>query len=148
MQCTKAIVLVAGFGTRRLPVAKAIEKCMLPVLNRPIVDYVVEDCIKAGIKEIFFVISEGQTQIKQFYSRQPALEQHLRDHKKEHLLPLALPTQDCTFHYIEQPAGKYGTTVPVWLARDVIKEGEKVLVVSGDQFYFNEDGSSEARQFF
>ena len=42
---TKAIILLAGYGTRRLPITKAIEKCMLPIGNRPVVDYVVQDCL-------------------------------------------------------------------------------------------------------
>ena len=71
---TKAIIPVAGWGTRRLPITKTIEKCMLPVGNRPIIDYVVEDCIKAGITDIYFVVSEGSTQVKRFYSNNPKLE--------------------------------------------------------------------------
>lgn len=51
MAITKAIIPVAGWGTRRLPIIKAIDKCMMPVGNRPIVGYVVRDC-KAGIKNI------------------------------------------------------------------------------------------------
>ena len=52
---TKAIIPVAGWGTRRLPITKAIEKCMLPIGNRPLVDYVVQDCLKAGITDLYFV---------------------------------------------------------------------------------------------
>ena len=47
---TKAIIPVAGWGTRRLPITKAIEKCMLPIGNRPLVDYVVQDCIIAVLQ--------------------------------------------------------------------------------------------------
>ena len=54
---TKAIIPVAGWGTRRLPVTKAIEKCMLPLGNRPVVDYIVQDCVRAGIRDIYFVVS-------------------------------------------------------------------------------------------
>ncbi|MEK7152333.1 MAG: sugar phosphate nucleotidyltransferase, partial [Patescibacteria group bacterium] len=44
-RCTKAVIAVAGFGTRRLPITKALEKCLIPIGNRPIVDYIVEDCL-------------------------------------------------------------------------------------------------------
>ena len=54
---TKAIIPVAGWGTRRLPITKIIEKSMLPVGNRPLVDYSVQDLIKAGVKDIYMVIS-------------------------------------------------------------------------------------------
>ena len=47
MAVTKAVIAVAGYGTRWLPLTKALEKCMIPVLNRPVIDYVVEDCIKS-----------------------------------------------------------------------------------------------------
>lgn len=50
---SKAIIPVAGWGTRRLPITKTIEKCMLPIGNRPLVDFVVQDCLKAGITDIF-----------------------------------------------------------------------------------------------
>ena len=53
MEITKAIIPVAGWGTRMLPITKAIEKCMLPVGKRPIIDYVVQDCLAAGIREFY-----------------------------------------------------------------------------------------------
>lgn len=148
MKPTKAIIPVAGYGTRRLPVSKSLEKCMLPVLNRPIVDYIVQDCIKAGITEFYFVINKGATQIKTYYQRDPNLEDYLKRHGKEDLLPQVMPPEDCTFHFVEQPVNKdYGTTVPVWLCREFVKPGENVLVVMGDQFFLNRDGESEAAHF-
>src|SRR3972149_4852589 len=53
MKIEKAVITAAGYGTRFLPVTKTIQKEMMPVLNKPLVDYVVDDCIKAGIKEIY-----------------------------------------------------------------------------------------------
>ena len=54
---TKAIILAAGWGTRRLPITKSVEKCMLPIGNRPVIDYVVQDAILAGIKDIYFGVN-------------------------------------------------------------------------------------------
>lgn len=148
MKPTKAIIPVAGYGTRRLPVSKSLEKCMLPVLNRPIADYIVEDCIKAGIKDFYFVINQGATQLKSYYKRDTNLEAYLKRNQKDNLLPLVVPPANCTFHFIEQPVDKdYGTTVPVWLCRNFVNENEKVLVIMGDQFFLNRDGASEAAQF-
>lgn len=141
---TKAIIPVAGWGTRRLPVAKTIEKCMLPVGNRPIIDYNVQDCIKAGINEFIFVVGEQSSQLQEYYRSNIPLNDYLRRNGKTNLLPLVKPLEGVKFHFVVQPSmGKYGTAVPVALASDYIDEGESVLVVMGDDFFFNADGSSE-----
>ena len=139
---TKAIIPVAGWGTRRLPITKAIEKCMLPIGNRPIVDYVVEDCIKAGITEIYFVVNQNfNQQIKTYYGDNAALNEYLESRGKE---PLPRIDEKVTFHYIEQASNdKYGTAIPVALAAEHIIEGESAVVVMGDDFIYNADGSSE-----
>lgn len=141
---TKAIIAVAGWGTRRLPITKAIEKCMLPVGNRPIVDYVVRDCIKAGIKEIFFVVNKGSTQLQQYYSDNEQLNQFLTYNRKQDLMELARPPQEVMFHYIEQDSNdKYGTAIPVALVYPHLKKEDSVVVMTGDDFVYNRDGSSE-----
>ncbi len=135
---TKAIISVAGWGTRRLPITKAIEKCMLPIGNRPLVDYVVQDCISAGIKDIYFVISEGSTQLKQYYSNNDSLNQYLIHNGKNDALKVVAAPQNVTFHYIEQPMlGKYGTAIPVALASQYIVDNESVVVLGGDDFIYN-----------
>lgn len=58
MNVTKAIIMVAGWGTRMLPITKSIEKCMLPIGTRPVIDFVVRDIVSAGIKDIYFVVGE------------------------------------------------------------------------------------------
>ncbi len=141
---TKAIIAVAGWGTRRLPITKAIEKSMLPVGNRPIVDYVVRDCIKAGIKEIFFVVNKGSTQLQQYYSDNEQLNQFLTYNRKQDLMELARPPREVIFHYIEQDSNdKYGTAIPVALVYPHLKKEESVVVMTGDDFVYNRDGSSE-----
>jgi len=144
---TKAIIPVAGWGTRRLPITKAIEKCMLPIGNRPLVDYVVQDCIKAGIKDIYFVVAEGSTQLQQYYSDNDALNQYLiKNGKNTEIGLIALP-ENIRFHYIEQPqTGIYGTAVPVALAARYIVDDESVVVLGGDDFIYNQDGSSEVQR--
>ncbi len=141
---TKAIIPVAGWGTRRLPIAKAIEKCMLPIGNRPLVDYIVRDCVGAGITDIFFVISKGDTQIQKYFSVNQELNSYLTYNGKQDLLPLVMPPQNINFHYIEQATNeKYGTAVPVGLCVPYLAKGESVAVMMGDDFIFNPDGSSE-----
>ncbi len=143
---TKSIIPVAGFGTRRLPISKAIEKCMLPICNRPIVDYVVQDCIKAGITDIYFVVSGQNTQLEAYYSHNDQLSRYLVANNKQDLLPLIEPPK-VNFHYVIQPIeGKYGTAIPVALVAPLIDPGESVVVLMGDDFIYNSDGSSEVER--
>jgi UTP--glucose-1-phosphate uridylyltransferase len=145
----KAIIPVAGYGTRRLPITKAVEKCMLPVGNRPIVDYVVEDCIKAGIEEFYFVVGEEFAQLKRYYGRNLLLEEYLRAKgKTDELGEILALSEKATFHYVVQDQHQpYGTTTPLWLCRAMIGRGESFLFISGDQFYHNPDGTSEVAHF-
>lgn len=142
---TKAIIPVAGWGTRRLPITKIIEKSMLPVGNRPLVDYSVQELIKAGVKDIYMVISNVEPcQVQEFYKDNLALNQYLIDRGKEDRLKLAktLP-DDVTIHYtIQDPAGKYGTAVPIAMVVEEYNLDEPVLVFMGDDFIWNPDGES------
>lgn len=145
MKPTKVIIPVAGYGTRRLPVAKSVEKCMMPLLNRPIVDYIVQDCIKAGVTEIYFVISNGAPQLRSYYGHNKDLEEYLTRKGATEQLKSITPPDGINFHFInqEQPDGAYGTTVPVWACRDIVEPNENVLIIMGDQCLWREDGGSD-----
>jgi UTP--glucose-1-phosphate uridylyltransferase len=146
LKCTKAIIPVAGYGTRRLPITKAVEKAMLPILNRPVIDYVVEDCVKAGITDIYFVVSGEAQQIRDYYSRISQLEAYLHANGKDAVIPSVQPPQDVQFHFVEQDTSvgaPYGTAIPVALCRQFMSDDEHVLVLMGDDFIYNTDGSSE-----
>lgn len=139
----KAIIPVAGWGSRWLPITKTIEKCMLPIGNRPIIDYVVQDCLKAGIEEFIFIVGEQSNQLEAYYRSNLHLNNYLRRSGKEDLLPLVAPI-DAGLYFITQPSyGKYGTAVPVGLALDYVDDDESVVVLMGDDFIYNVDGSSE-----
>ena len=144
---TKAIIPVAGWGTRRLPITKIIEKSMLPIGNRPLVDYSVQELIKAGVKDIYMVISNVEPcQVQEFYKDNLALNQYLIDRGKEDRLKLAktLP-DDVTIHYtVQDPAGKYGTAVPIAMVVEEYNLNEPVLVFMGDDFIWNPGGESAA----
>lgn len=144
---TKAIIPVAGWGTRRLPITKIIEKSMLPVGNRPLVDYSVQDLIKAGVKDIYMVISNVEPcQVQEFYKDNLALNQYLEDRGKSDRLALAktLP-DDVTIHYtVQDPSGKYGTAVPIAMVVEEYRIDEPVLVFMGDDFVWNPNGESAA----
>lgn len=144
---TKAIVPVAGWGTRRLPITKIIEKSMLPVGNRPLVDYSVQELIRAGVKDIYMVISNTEPcQVREFYRDNLALNQYLIERGKKDRLELAktLP-DDITLHYtVQDPAGKYGTAVPVAMVTEEYKIDEPVYVFMPDAFIWNPNGESAA----
>lgn len=145
MSCRKAIIPVAGYGTRRLPITKSIEKCMLPLGNRPVVDYIVQDSIRAGVTDIYFVVSGGAEQLRRYYERDVELERHLIDSGKQALIETITPSVDVKFHYIEQDMqdGRYGTAVPVWLCRDYVEPDELFLVIMGDDVTYVTDGQSD-----
>lgn len=147
MKISKAIIPVAGWGTRRLPITKIIEKSMLPVGNRPLVDYSVQELIKAGVKDIYMVVSNVEPcQVREFYKDNLALNQYLIERGKEDRLALAktLP-DDVTIHYtVQDPSGKYGTAVPIAMVVKEFKIDEPVLVFMGDDFVWNPDGESAA----
>lgn len=144
---TKAIVPVAGWGTRRLPITKVIEKSMLPVGDRPLVDYSVQELIKAGVTDIYMIISNVEPcQVREFYRDNVALNQYLIERGKESRLALAKTLPDnVQIHYIQQdPSGKYGTAVPIAMAVEKFKIDEPVLVFMGDDFIWNPGGESAA----
>lgn len=149
MDCTKAIIPVAGYGTRWLPITKAIEKCMLPVGNRPVIDYVVEDCRWAGIRDFIFVVGEEFSQLKRYYGYNQLLEEYLEDHgKTAELDEMRILRNKARFHYVVQDRYQpYGTATPIWLCRHLIKSGENFMVVFGDNFFYRKDGSSELKDF-
>lgn len=147
--CTKAIILVAGFGTRRLPITKSIEKCMIPVGNRPTIDYLVQDCIRAGITDIVFVVGEDFEQLKHYYGRNISLEEHLTAKGKQaQLEEIRNLSKGARFHYVIQDSYQpYGTSIPVHLARDFIKDDERFIVAYGDNIMYRKDGTSELTDF-
>jgi UTP--glucose-1-phosphate uridylyltransferase len=147
MQINKAIIPVAGWGTRSLPITKVIEKAMLPIGNRPLADYVVEDCAKAGIKEVYIVIDEKPfSQIKAYYEENAKLNNYLVARGKSDKLSLADTSRDgLTIHFYAQKDvdNRYGSAEPV---AQVVREfniNEPCVILMGDDFVYNADGSSD-----
>src|SRR5271155_5729048 len=78
----KAVLPVAGLGTRFLPATKAIPKEMLPVVDKPLIQYAVEECIASGIEHIIFVTGRRKNAIEDHFDLAPELEQFLEEHGK------------------------------------------------------------------
>ena len=145
---TKAIIPVAGWGTRRLPITKIIEKSMLPVGNRPLVDYSVQEFIDAGLTDIYMVISNVEPcQVQEFYKDNIALNKYLIERGKEDRLKLAktLPNNVKIHYTVQDPSGKYGTAVPVAMVVEEYNINEPVFCFMGDDFVWNPEGESSAK---
>ena len=86
MPVTKAVIPAAGLGTRMLPAAKAVPKEMLPVLDKPVVQYVVEEAAAAGVDDVLLVVSREKKAIEDHFDRHPELDARLAAGGKSHLL--------------------------------------------------------------
>ena len=86
MKVNKALIPVAGFGTRLLPASKSIPKEMLPIVDRPAILYVLEEIIQAGIEMVVFIQGRGKTAIEDFFDTSFELEAHLQATHQTHLL--------------------------------------------------------------
>ncbi|MFN3568163.1 MAG: UTP--glucose-1-phosphate uridylyltransferase [Caldimicrobium sp.] len=84
----KAVIPVAGFGTRMLPITKVIPKELLPILNRPVIEYVVDEIIHSGYESLIFVISYGKEAILDYFDIDIGLRSFLEERKKEKLLKI------------------------------------------------------------
>jgi UTP--glucose-1-phosphate uridylyltransferase len=145
MTVTTAIIFAAGYGTRMLPITAAVEKELLPILDRPIIDYVVSDCIAAGITRIIFVIQPGSHGLRDYYAGNPGLEHALRRLGKTAALEsLDAIHRRATFEFVEQPeTAGYGTAVPLGIAAPLLAPDEAFLVCDGDAFSWHANGASE-----
>jgi UTP--glucose-1-phosphate uridylyltransferase len=103
MKVRKAIIPAAGLGTRFLPMTKSVPKEMLPVVDKPVIQYVVEECVCSGIKEILIVIGGGKRSIEEHFGRAPDLERELEERGKSGLRDEIRQISDlANIHYVWQ----------------------------------------------
>jgi UTP--glucose-1-phosphate uridylyltransferase len=132
----KAVIPAAGFGTRFLPQTKAMPKEMLPIVNKPVIQYVVEEVVNSGIEDIVIVTGSNKRAIEDhFDSPSEDLTKNLLQGKKEHLLEeVRRISEMANFIYVRQK-GPYGNGTPVLAAEPVI-EDEPFAVIWGDEFIY------------
>jgi len=128
----KAVFPVAGLGTRVLPAVKAIPKELLPVVDRPLIEYAVEEALDSGIEELIFVTGRGKTALEDHFDRVPALEEMLADKGKTRELEAtrwsALTAGQVAYTRQQAPQGLGHA---VWCARHLVG-GEPFAVVLPD----------------
>lgn len=131
----KAIIPAAGYGTRFLPATKASPKEMLPVVDKPIIQYVVEDAVSAGIEDIIIVTGWQKRSIEDHFDYPFELEKRLEESGKfEQLEKIRKIADLANFHYIRQK-GPLGNATPIWNAKHFIGD-EPFLVLWGDDFFY------------
>lgn len=134
---TKAIIAAAGFGTRFLPQTKAMPKEMLPIIDKPIIQIVVEELVQAGIKDIVIVGSSNKRAIEDHFDiANEDLLANLRSggEKKAHLIELLGDVANlANFIYVRQK-GPYGNATPILCAAHIIDDDEPFIYTFADDF--------------
>ena len=134
---TKAIIPAAGLGTRFLPATKAMPKEMLPILDKPTIQYIVEEAVAAGIEDIIIVTGKHKRAIEDHFDRQVELELNLQEKGKEEMLAAVNhSTYLANMFYVRQLEAK-GLGHAIWSARQFIGD-EPFAVLLGDDIVDSE----------
>lgn len=130
---TKAIFPVAGLGTRFLPATKSIPKEIMTLVDRPLIQYAIDEARAAGIKEFIFVTSRGKGALEDYFDHAPELESSLRKKGKDQLLEVLKSTnmESGAIAYIRQHKA-LGLGHAVWCARRLIAPNEPFAVILPD----------------
>jgi len=136
----KAVIPAAGFGTRFLPISKAVPKEMLPVVDKPVIQYVVEEAVESGITDILFIISRGKRAIEEHFIANTELEADLESKgRHEELAELRKLQSLARIHFVYQPRmGGLGDAVRC--AREHVGD-ESFAVLLGDALVSANDGA-------
>ncbi|HEY4695223.1 MAG TPA: UTP--glucose-1-phosphate uridylyltransferase [Candidatus Nanoarchaeia archaeon] len=132
---TKAIIPAAGFGTRFLPATKAMPKEMLPIVDKPVIQYVVEEVVGSGITDIIIVTGSGKRAIEDHFDRSLELENFLKaSGKEDKASEIREIAEMANFIYVRQK-GNYGNATPVITAKHLVRD-EPFAVIWGDEFIY------------
>lgn len=138
MKVKKAVITAAGYGTRMLPATKSMPKEMLPILDKPAIQYIVEECVNAGITDILIILSRGKHVVEDHFDRVPDLERQLEDQGKTELLDEVIHTASmANITYVRQ-AEQLGLGHAVMCAKSFVGN-EPFAVLYGDDVIVGED---------
>lgn len=132
---TKAVIPAAGLGTRFLPATKASPKEMLPIVDKPTIQYIIEETLASGITDILIISGRSKRAIEDHFDRSPELEQNLEDHGKEDLLEQVKAIADINIHYVRQKEPK-GLGHAILCAKAFVGN-EPFVVLLGDDVVHN-----------
>ncbi len=133
MKIKKAIFPVAGLGTRFLPATKAMPKEMLPVVDKPLIQYAVEEALASGIEHLIFVTGGGKSALENHFDRSFQLEETLRQREKFELLKEieSLVPKSGTIIYTRQ-SEPLGLGHAIWCARDIVGDEPFAVLLADD----------------
>ena len=134
-QIRKAVIPAAGYGTRFLPATKATPKEMLPIVDKPTIQYIVEEALASGIEDILIISGHGKRAIEDHFDSAPTLEQELIRKGRQDLLNVLRETTDVNVHYVRQ---KYmrGLGDAILCARAFVGD-EPFAVLLGDDVVYH-----------
>ena len=130
----KAVIPAAGFGTRFLPATKATPKEMLPIVDKPTIQYIVEEALASGIEEILIISGHAKRAIEDHFDSAPVLERELEEKGKDDLLAIVRETADINVHYIRQKKMR-GLGDAILCAKSFMA-GEPFAVLLGDDVVY------------
>lgn len=138
MKIKKAVITAGGLGTRLLPATKAVPKEMIPIVDKPAIQYIAEECAAAGITDILIVTARGKTAIEDHFDRSPELEAKLSESGKTALLEeIKGISSAARFTFVRQPfqTGLGGAI----LCAESFVGGEPFAVLYGDDVIIGDD---------
>ncbi len=138
MKIKKAVFPVAGLGTRFLPTTKAMPKEMLPVVDKPLIQYAVEEALASGIEQIIFVTGSGKGALEDHFDKNPNLEKTLRERGKDELLnrvESVVPSK-AQIVYTRQ-SEPLGLGHAIWCARDIVGDEPFAVLLADDLIQSN-----------
>lgn len=134
---TKAVIPAAGLGTRFLPATKACPKEMLPIVDKPTIQYIIEEALASGITDILIISGRTKRAIEDHFDRSPELELNLAEHGKDELLKMVKDIADVRIHYVRQKAPK-GLGDAILCAKAFVGN-EPFAVLLGDDVVYNDE---------
>lgn len=135
-QPTKAIICAAGLGTRFLPQTKAMPKEMLPLIDRPVIQVIVEQAVAAGVTEVIIVTGSTKRAIEDHFDRSDELEEELRQNgKADKAEEIKRVAELANFVYVRQKGTPKGNARPLLNARHLVGDDEPFFVFFADDFF-------------
>ena len=131
MKVKKAVIPAAGLGTRFLPATKAVPKEMIPIIDKPMIQYIVEECVNAGIEDIIMITARGKDAISDHFDHSFEVEETLRRQKKEELLAVTERVSKMANIISVRQKNPMGLGHAVYTARQIVGD-EPFAVLLGD----------------